>query len=56
MEITLELTKWGFGLYSPWFGFDLTWGFIITALIITLAIKFLNKRGLYFSNKFRKVK
>jgi hypothetical protein len=49
MEITFEITKWGLGLYAPWFGLDLTYGFMATTAVLVVAVKFLHKRGIYFS-------
>lgn len=56
MEIKLEINEWGLGLYSPWFGFDGTWGFILTAIILIYTIRYLKKYPIKLPKFFRRNK
>lgn len=46
MEITIEINKWGFGFYSPWAGFDFTWGIAAVVVAAVLVNKIIKKYNL----------
>ncbi len=56
MEITIEINEWGLGLYSPWAGFDFTWGFAITAAILIYAIRYFKKYPIKLPRFLRRIK